>query len=68
MIRPFGRERVALANPRHPLTAGLTTGDVVMRSGERIFGWTSDEFVADDVFSYIVDYRDVAPFAKFEDD
>lgn len=68
LIRPFGRERVALANPRHPLTAGLTTGDVVFRSGERIFGWTSDEFVADDVFSYIVDYRDVAPFARFEDD
>lgn len=68
MIRPFGRERVALANPRHPLTAGLTTGDVVFRSGERIFGWTSDEFVADDVFSYLVDYCDVAPFARFEDD
>lgn len=68
MIRPFGRERVALAVPRHPLTAGLTTGDVVFRSGERIFGWTSDEFVADDVFTYIVDYRDVAPFARFEDD
>ncbi len=68
LIRPFGRERVALGNPRHPLTAGLTTGDVVFRSGERIFGWTSDEFVADDVFSYLVDYRDVAPFARFEDD
>ena len=68
LIRPFGRERVALANPRHPLTAGLTTGDVVMRSGERIFGWTSDEFVADDEFSYVVDYRDVAPFAHFEND
>ncbi len=68
MIRPFSRERVSLAMPRHPLTAGLTSGDVVMRSGERIFGWTSDEFVANDVFSYIVDYRDVAPFAKFEDD
>jgi beta-galactosidase len=55
-------------SPRHPLTAGLSTGDVVFRSGERIFGWTSDEFVADDVFSYIVDYRDVAPFARFEND
>jgi len=68
LIRPFWRERIALASPRHPLTAGLSTGDVVFRSGERIFGWTSDEFVADDVFSYIVDYRDVAPFARFEND
>lgn len=68
MIRPFGRERVSFPPQRHPLTAGLTTGDIVMRSGERIFGWTSDEFVASDVFSYVVDYTDVAPFARFEDD
>lgn len=68
MIRKFGRERVSLANPRHPLTAGLTLADVVLRSGERIFGWTSDEYVAGDLFSYILDYRDVAPFARFEND
>jgi beta-galactosidase len=33
-----------------------------MLSGERIFGWVSDEFVADDIFSAIVDYDEVAPF------
>jgi beta-galactosidase len=68
MIRPFWREKVSFPAQRHPLTAGLTTGDIVLRSGERIFGWTSDEYVADDMFSYVVDYTDVAPFAKFEDD
>jgi hypothetical protein len=49
---------------RDPLMAGVTTGDIVMLSGERIFGWTADEYVASDVFSHIVDFDDVAPFAK----
>ncbi|MCX6906022.1 MAG: hypothetical protein NTW03_21595, partial [Verrucomicrobia bacterium] len=35
-----------------------------MLSGKRIFGWTADEYVASDVFSYIVDLDDLAPFAK----
>ena len=49
---------------RNPLTAGLTTGDIVMLSGKRIFGWTADEYVASDVFSYVVDLDEMAPFAK----
>jgi len=65
MIRPFWRERVGFPPQRNPLTAGLTTGDIVMRSGERIFGWTSDEYVASDIFTYVIDYDDVAPFARF---
>jgi beta-galactosidase len=68
MIRPFRRERVAFRAPKHPLLAGLTLGDVVMLSGERIFGWTADEFVADDIFTHVVDIDDIAPFAKFEND
>jgi len=68
LIRPFTRERVTFPPVKNPLTAGLTTGDVVMRSGERIFGWTRDEFVASDAFTYVIDYDDVAPFARFPDD
>ena len=68
MIRPFRRERVSLATPRNPLTSGLALGDLVMLSSERIFAWTADMFVASDEFSYVVDYEDVAPFAKFPDD
>ena len=64
MIRPMRRERISLAAPRDPLTAGLTLGDVVLLSGERIFGWTSDEYVASDLFSYVIDYEDVASFGK----
>lgn len=64
VIRPFKRERVTFPAVRHPLTAGLTTGDIVMLSGKRIFGWTADEYVASDVFSHVVDLDDIAPFAK----
>ncbi len=63
-IRPFKRERITFPPVRHPLTAGLTTGDIVMLSGNRIFGWTADEYVASDVFSHVVDLEDIASFAK----
>jgi len=63
-IRPFRRERVTFPPVRHPLMAGLTVGDIVMLSGERIFGWTADEYVSSDVFTHVVDLDDVAPFAK----
>jgi hypothetical protein len=66
MIRPMRRERVSLTTPRNPLTVGLSLGDVVMLSGERIFAWTADEFVASDIFSAVVDYDDVAPFGSFK--
>jgi len=68
MIRPFRMERVTLPPRRSALAAGLTLTDVVMYSGERIFGWTSDEYLAPDIFSYCVDYADVAPFGKMPSD
>ncbi|MEN6338348.1 MAG: glycoside hydrolase family 2 TIM barrel-domain containing protein, partial [Phycisphaerales bacterium] len=46
VIRKFKRERVTFPAVRNPLTSGLTTGDIVMLSGQRIFGWTADEYVA----------------------
>lgn len=64
MIRPFGRERVGFPAKRDPLTVGMTLGDLVMLSGERIFGHTKDEYVASDVYSNVVDIKDVAPFAR----
>jgi hypothetical protein len=68
MIRPFWRERIAFPAQKSNLTAGLSTGDIVMRSGKRMFNFNSDEYVADDVFTYCVDYDDVAPFARFAND
>ncbi|MBW3636507.1 MAG: hypothetical protein KY445_08595 [Armatimonadetes bacterium] len=64
MIRAARRERVAFPALKSPLTSGLSTGDIVLLSGERIFGWTSDEYVAGDMFSYVVDYDEVAPFGQ----
>jgi beta-galactosidase len=68
MIRPFRREKVGLAFPRDPLAAGISQGDVALSSGERMFNFNEDTFVADDIFSYIVDTDDVAPFAKLPTD
>jgi beta-galactosidase len=68
MMRPFRMERVVWPAGRSALTAGLTLTDIVMYSGERIFGWTSDEYLASDVFTHCVDLTDVAPFGKMPSD
>ncbi|MDR3692246.1 MAG: glycoside hydrolase family 2 TIM barrel-domain containing protein [Fimbriimonas sp.] len=67
-IRPFRREKTAVATPRDPLANGLATGDVVMYSGEKMFDFNDDHFVSSDIFSYIVDTGDVAPFAQLPSD
>ncbi len=64
VMRPFKRERVTFPQKKNPLTSGLGVGDIVLLSGERIFGWTKDEYVVSDMFNYVVDLDDVAPFAK----
>ena len=63
-IRRFEMERVTLATPNDPLMAGLTTRDVVMESGQQVNPWGGDKFMASDVFSYLVDLSDIAPFCK----
>ena len=68
LIREFRRERVALPLRRSPLTQGLTLSDVAMSSGQRLFGWASDEYVASDTYSYVVDLYDIAPFATYRND
>jgi beta-galactosidase len=68
IIRPFRREKTGLATPRDPLAAGLTTGDVVMYSGEKMFDFNDDRFVSSDIFDFIVDTDDVAPFASLPND
>lgn len=64
LIRAFGRERVQFPPVRNPLTAGLSSGDLVMLSGRKIFGFRADEYVVSDAFTYVVDYDDIAPFAR----
>ena len=67
LIRPFELEKVALAPVSDPLTAGLSTRDVVMGSGQGVGANKGDTFAADDVFTYIVDTGDIAPFATWPD-
>lgn len=64
MIRPGKRERVLFPPKRDPLTAGLTTGDIVLYSSKRIFSWRAGNYVVPDMFSYVVDYDEVASFAR----
>ncbi|HEY7428932.1 MAG TPA: hypothetical protein VH682_32175, partial [Gemmataceae bacterium] len=68
MIRPFRRERVTLPAVKSRLMSGLTLNDVVMYSSEQIFPWAPGNYVASDIFRYVVDFDDVAPFCKFEND
>jgi hypothetical protein len=68
MIRPFARERVTLPAVKDPLMAGLTSADVVMYSSERIFPWQEGNYVSSEIFTFVVDVDDVAPFARFEND
>ena len=64
IMRPFRREKVTFAAVRNPLLAGLPAQDIVMGSGQQIFPWAAGQYPATDAFSYVVDYDDVAPFAK----
>ena len=48
--------------------AGLTSADVVMYSSERIFPWQEGNYVSSEIFSFVVDVDDVAPFARFDND
>jgi hypothetical protein len=65
LIRPFEMERVTLPAVRDPILSGLTTRDVVMESGQRIYSWAGDRFMSNDEFTYILDTDDIAPFSTF---
>ena len=64
VIRPFQMERVLLNVPRDSLTAGLTLRDVVMDTGEKVYGWMALKWPDEEAFRYIIDHTDIAPFAK----
>ncbi|MFW6189254.1 MAG: hypothetical protein ACOC7T_02375, partial [Planctomycetota bacterium] len=65
LIRPFRVEKVQIPTPRDGLMAGLSQRDVVMSTGRRIQAGSSNEHPSGDGFTYVVDYRDVAPFADW---
>jgi beta-galactosidase len=62
LLRPFEMERVTLPAVRDPVMSGLTMRDVVMESGEKIMSHIGDKFLANDIFTCVVDFDDIAPF------
>ncbi len=66
LIRPFRREKVMFSVPKSPFMSGLSLSDVALYSNEQIFSWASGNFIANDIFSYVLDYDEVASFAKFD--
>jgi len=64
LIRPFRQEKVTWPAARSPLTAGLATSNVVMGSGQQIFGWSAGQYPDTDAYGYVLDYDEVAPFGK----
>ena len=67
LIRPFGRERVTLPVKRDSLLTGISLKDVVMDTGQKLVAWRAEGVPAADIFNFIVDYDDIAPFCKFPD-
>ena len=64
VIRPFGREKVTWPAVRSPLTAGLSSSNIVFGTGSRIMWFRSVEWPDVNGYSYVVDLDDAAPFAK----
>ncbi len=63
LMRPGTREAMAVVLPREPVATGVNMNDVVMTTGKKIDWWKGTEFRSHEGYSYIVDYRDVVPFA-----
>jgi beta-galactosidase len=63
IIRPFHMEKVTWPAERNPLTAGLSTGNIVLGTGKQIVNYQSGEWPVSDAYSYVVDLDEVAPFA-----
>jgi len=62
IIRPFRTEEVDLPGDRDRLVEGISPTDVFMESGKWSGGNEEVPLRADDAFTYVVDYDDVAPF------
>ena len=67
LIRPCTLERTGITLPRTPIAAGLSLRDIVMNSGEKVAPWMGLLWMADDVFTNVVDTgNDIAPFCNLD--
>ena len=66
LIRPFRMEKIKLREEPDELMAGVTPRDVDMRTAEKCQNRGSlATFLDENVFSYVVDYDNIAPFCEF---
>ncbi len=66
LIRPFRMEAIGLADRPHELAAGISATYVDIRTAEKCQNrGSSATFLDDQVFSHIVDLKDIAPFCEF---
>ncbi len=64
MIRPCRIERVTLERPDFPLSATLGNRDLSMYGTEWIAQWQGTRWLSGDVYSFVVDGLDIAPFCR----
>ncbi|HIE51462.1 MAG TPA: hypothetical protein EYP85_06855 [Armatimonadetes bacterium] len=64
LIRPFRIERVTLERPDFPLAATLGNSDLSMYSTEWVAKWKGLHWLSGDVYTMVIDGRDIAPFCR----
>ncbi|MBD3180680.1 hypothetical protein GF312_00205 [Candidatus Poribacteria bacterium] len=67
MIRPFRVERVTLESPDFLLAATLGNRDVSMYGTEWIARWAGKRWISGNVYTYVIDGKDAAPFCQMPD-
>lgn len=65
VLREFETERVLLNTPIDPMASGITLRDVVMDTGQKMYGWMALKKPDTGTFGYVVDHTDIAPFCEF---
>ncbi len=64
LLRPFRLERVTLERPDYYLAATLGNRDLAMYSTEWIARWKGLRWISGNVYTFVVDGRDIAPFCQ----
>ena len=67
-IRPFRLDKALLRNKRDPLLFGLTSAGLEQYQNKVLASWAGKWYRSATVFSHVVNYDDIAPFASIEDE
>jgi len=64
LLRPSRIERVTLESPNYALAATLGNRDLSMYTAEAIAAWRGQYWQSGDVYTYVIDGADIAPFCQ----